>query len=200
MARVLFVTHPDVVIDPATPVPEWPLSDVGRRRIEAFAEALRATDIAAVWSSAERKARDGAQILADAFGLSPRVEPALGENGRESTGYIAPPEFEKVVEAFFSNPTTSIRGWETAAHAQGRIVTAVTRIAASAPAHGATVIVSHGGVGRLLMAHLQRVEIGREDRPGNPGGGCLLVIDHDGERLRLGQGWRDIERVADAGL
>jgi broad specificity phosphatase PhoE len=198
MSRILFVTQPEVVIDPRMPVPRWPLSRIGRRRIKAFAEALRPAGIAAVWSSAERKARDGADILAEVLDLRPNVDAGLGENGRESTGYIAPPEFWLVVDAFFSNPASSIRGWETAAHAQARIVAAVTRVAATAPVLGSTVIVSHGGVGRLLMAHLQRVKIGREDKPENPGGGCFVVIDRAG--LSLSQGWRDIESVCDAKL
>ena len=32
MAAILFITHPEVVIDPKVPVPEWPLSEQGRTR------------------------------------------------------------------------------------------------------------------------------------------------------------------------
>jgi broad specificity phosphatase PhoE len=195
MSQLLFVTHPEVVIDPATPVPDWVLSDIGRGRMAAFAEAMRTTGVAAVWSSAERKARDGADILSGVLGTPPQVDVELGENCRESTGYIAPSEFGQVVAAFFANPTKSIRGWETAADAQARIVRAVARIAASAPAQGPTVIVSHGGVGRLFMAHLQSVAIGREERPQNPGGGCYLTIDR--AHLSLSEGWRDIDQIGD---
>jgi len=191
MPQIFFVTHPEVVFDPSIPVPKWPLSELGRQRMAKFAEALRPTGVAAVWSSRERKARDGADILAEVLGVSPQIDAALGENNRDSTGYIAPPEFWQVVEAFFANPTRSIRGWETAADAQTRIVGAVSRIASSAPKHGPIVIVSHGGVGRLLAAHLQRVKIGQEDRPVNPGGGSFLTIDS--VSLSLSQCWRDIE-------
>jgi hypothetical protein len=31
--RFVFVTHPDVAIDPAVPVPRWPLSPRGRERM-----------------------------------------------------------------------------------------------------------------------------------------------------------------------
>lgn len=190
---ILFITHPEVVIDPAVPVPRWPLSEVGRARMEAFAEALATAGepVVAVWSSGEQKARDGAEIVAARLGLTPQVEPDLHENDRSATGYLAPPEFWEVVEEFFARPHESVRGWETAAHAQARIVDAVARVVAAEREPGLIVMVSHGGVGRLLTAHLQRVDIGAEDRPGHPGGGCLLVIGRDG--LTLERGWRDIE-------
>ncbi|MDP3853252.1 histidine phosphatase family protein [Phenylobacterium sp.] len=190
---ILFVTHPEVVIDPAVPVPEWPLSEVGRGRMEAFAKILAGgpTPVVAVWSSGEQKARDGAEIVAGRLGLTARVEPDLHENDRAATGYVAPPEFWEIVEQFFARPYESVRGWETAAHAQARIVAAVGRVAAAQTAPGLVVIVSHGGVGRLLMAHLQGVAIGQEDRPAHPGGGCWIAIRREG--LTVQGGWRNVE-------
>lgn len=195
MSAILFITHPEVVIDPSVPVPRWPLSPRGRERMEAFASALAGRRVAAVWSSDEEKAMNGAAILARRLGAPHRVDPALGENGRESTGYIAPPEFWEVVEQFFATPDESVRGWETARHAQDRIVAAMEWVAASED-EGVLIVVSHGGVGALLTAHLQRVEIGREDRPQNPSGGCYLVIDRS--PLALRRSWREMEDPADA--
>jgi len=195
MNAIVFITHPEVVIDPAVPVPRWPLSAKGRARMEAFAQALAGRPVAAVWSSDEQKAVDGAAILAERLDAPHRIDPRLGENGRESTGYIAPPEFWEVVAEFFARPDESIRGWETARHAQQRIVAAVMRLDAESPP-GIVLVVSHGGVGALLTAHLQQVEIGREDRPSNPGGGGYLVIDRSPLALRAG--WREMEHSADA--
>lgn len=191
MSQLLFITHPEVVIDPAVPVPDWPLSALGRARMERFADALAGREVAAVWSSAERKARDGAEILAGRLGLTPRVDAGLGENDRSATGYIAPPEFWEVVERFFGEPDRSVRGWETARAAQARVVAAVDRVIAASPADGLVLVVSHGGVGRLLMARLQAVEIGREDRPPLQGGGCWIAFDRD--TRALAPGWRALE-------
>src|SRR5687767_15255175 len=91
MGALVFITHPEVVIDAAVPVPRWPLSPVGRARMEAFAAALAGRKVAEVWSSDEQKAMDGAAILAERLAAPHRIAPALGENGREATGYIAPP-------------------------------------------------------------------------------------------------------------
>jgi broad specificity phosphatase PhoE len=191
VSRLLFITHPEVVIDPAVPVPEWPLSQRGRERMIAFAQQLDGRTVGAVWSSAEQKARDGAEILSARAGLTPRVDAGLGENDRSSTGYIAPPEFWEVVEQFFARPDESVRGWETARAAQARVVGAIDRVLQASDGEGLVLVVAHGGVGRLLMAHLQGVEIGEESRPPLESGGCWLAIDRD--TRRLAQDWRTLE-------
>lgn len=195
MSRVVFITHPEVVIDPAAPVPDWPLSDVGRARMTRFAEALKGRRIAAVWSSAERKARDGAEILAERLGLAAQIDAGLGENDRSATGYIAPPEFWEVVTQFFDRPDESVRGWETARAAQTRIVQAVDRVLAATAGGGLILVVSHGGVARLLMARLQGVEIGEEDKPHLEGGGCWMAFDRT--TRTLAHGWRALEDGVD---
>lgn len=173
--RALFITHPEVVIDPHVPVPQWPLSPRGRERMELLAGKLAGTAISAVWSSDERKAMDGAEILAARLGIPHHVMAALGENDRTASGYIPEPEFSRVAEAFFANPTQSVRGWATAAGEQERIVAAIQAVAARADG-GLQLIVSHGGVGRLLRARLEGVPIGAETRPGNPRGGCCMLL------------------------
>ncbi len=191
MASIIFLTHPEVVIDPDVPVPEWPLSPVGRARAERFAEMLVGRGVTAVHASTEQKAMDGAAIVAGRLGLPYGTDEHLGENDRSATGYLAPPEFWEVVKEFFGRPHESIRGWERAIDAQSRIVGAVTRVAREDETEGDLVIVSHGGVGALLTAHLQKVEIGRESRPSHPGGGCFIVFDRDTFAIR--QDWRAIE-------
>src|SRR5690349_12038825 len=88
---VYFITHPDVLIDPAVPAPEWPLSPRGRERMaHALALAL-ISDVRAVWCSTERKARDGAGILAEHLGLPVAELVGLGENDRSATATCPDP-------------------------------------------------------------------------------------------------------------
>ena len=189
MATIIFVTHPEVVIDPAIPVPEWPLSVQGRRRMGLFIdEALAGRRVTAVWSSAERKALDGGEIVAERLGVPHRIDEALGENDRSATGFLPPEEFWPVVAEFFSRPDESVRGWATARDEQTRIVEAVKRLSREETTTGDLVVVSHGGVGQLLSAHLQGVEIGDEDRPQHPGGGCWMTLDR--ETLTITESWR----------
>lgn len=158
--RLLFVTHPEVAIDPAVPVPRWHLKPEGIARLRRFAASGVLAGVTDVWASTECKAIEGAGILAAALGLGLRVREDLGENDRSATGFLPPPEFEAMADAFFANPEVSVRGWERAADAQARIVAAVRAVAAQSGA-GDILVVAHGGVGALLRAHLLGVGITR---------------------------------------
>jgi broad specificity phosphatase PhoE len=168
-----FVTHPEVVIDPAVPVPRWPLTPGGIARMRAFAALPEMAGLRAVWASTECKAIEGAGILAARFGLPVRVLEGLGENDRSGTGYLPAAEFEAVADEFFARPHESVRGWERAVDAQARIVAAVAEVMAETPA-GPVAIVAHGGVGALLRAHLAGAPISR--RWDQPGAGCRFVV------------------------
>ncbi|MCB1971976.1 MAG: histidine phosphatase family protein [Geminicoccaceae bacterium] len=190
MNLLVFLTHPEVVIDPQVPVPQWRLSDRGIARMRMFTEA---TGIRwqAIFCSDERKARDGAQIVAGSAGLEPVVARDLAENDRSATGYLDKVAFEAHADRFFAHPRESIGGWERAVDAQTRIVGAVMRIDREAPASGNILVVAHGGVGALLLAHLSDRPISRAlDQPGG-GGGNLLTLRRN--PLALVHGWRAIE-------
>ncbi|MGX9963007.1 histidine phosphatase family protein [Roseomonas sp. F4] len=189
MPQVHFLTHPEVAIDPAVPVPDWPLSPRGLARSRAMLAEPWVANIGAVFSSTERKARDMAEILAGHRGLRVTQMEALGENDRSATGYLPPTEFEAMADAFFARPLESVRGWERAADAQARILAAVRTVLAQAPP-GDVAIVAHGGVGALLLCHIKGVAISRaEDQPGS-GGGNRFVFD--AARWRLLSGWQRI--------
>ena len=64
MATVYFITHPDVIIDPAVAVPDWQLSPRGVARMRAMLSQSWVAGIVHVASSTERKATDGAAVLA----------------------------------------------------------------------------------------------------------------------------------------
>jgi broad specificity phosphatase PhoE len=190
---VLYVTHAEVAIDPAVPVPDWALSPGGRARHRAFARRMRGAGLGAVYSSPERKAREAAAILAAEVALPVVVAEDLHENDRSATGYLPPAEFEAVADAFFARPDESVRGWERAADAQARIVGAVEAILRGDPAGGVVAIVGHGGVGALLMCRVLDEPIGRRrDQPGRGGGNCFAFSFRDGEGWRLLHGWTDI--------
>ena len=191
MATAFFITHPDVTMDPAIPVPDWPLSATGRARMRTALARPWVRAIRAIHSSTERKAIDAATILADGLGLPFTTMSALGENDRSATGYLPKAEFESVADAFFAQPEHSIRGWERAIDAQRRITAAVHAILASAPPDGDIAIVAHGAVGALLICALESLPISRtqDQPPGN--GGFYFPID---TRTRLVRhGWVGID-------
>ena len=169
--KLYFISHPNVVIDRDIPVPQWPLSEVGRERMKKSLPLSWIPSLASIYCSTEQKAIDGAQILADHLSLDINPIPELGENDRSSTGFLKPDEFETVADEFFLHPSQSVRGWETAADAQARIVRAVTALADSDKTSGSIAIVSHGAVGSLFYCHLSGHPISRRwDQPPNGGG------------------------------
>ena len=191
MPVVHFITHPEVVIDPGVPVPEWPLSPIGIRRMALALERPWMGNLLSVFSSAERKARDAARMIGRRFDLSPHIVGDLAENDRSATGYRPKDAFEALADAFFARPEESILGWERAIDAQRRIVSAIEQVIARAPGQGDIAIVSHGGVGALLLCHLKGVPISRiEDQPGDGGGN---VFSFEGTPRAVLSGWRRIE-------
>ncbi|MGI6245703.1 MAG: histidine phosphatase family protein [Pseudochelatococcus sp.] len=190
MATVYFVTHPEVVIDPAVPVPQWPLSEKGITRLDAFCARPELAQVSDVFVSDERKALDCAERFGAARGLDFNVDAQLGENDRSSTGYVAPPRFWEIVAAFFDNPHESILGWERAVDAQSRIKTAVRRCIGNRTGDGDVLIFSHGGVGSLLLCDLLGEPISNGHGQPVSGGGCYFTFQaRSGELLH---GWRDI--------
>jgi broad specificity phosphatase PhoE len=181
LRRLVFLTHPEVVIDPAVPVPRWHLHADGIARLRRFAASGALEGIGAVWASTECKAIETAGILAAARGLGVRVREDLGENDRSATGFLPPPEFERMADAFFANPTESVRGWERAIDVQARIVGAVRGLVAEETAAGDILVAAHGAVGALLRGHLLGAPISRA--LDQPGAGCWFAVDLPSWRL-----------------
>ncbi len=174
--RLIYLTHAEVVIDPDTPVPNWGLSAKGLARHRAFSADPALDGVTSVYASTERKAIEGAEPVAARRGLSLRQVPALGENDRSATGFLPPPAFEAMADAFFARPDEAVEGWEPARLAQVRIVTALVTLAALDETDGDILVVAHGGVGALLRCQLKGIAITRaQDQP--PGGGCWFETD-----------------------
>lgn len=185
----VYLSHPQVAIDPAVPVPDWGLTDLGRRRTEALAEQAWLRGFRRIVASRERKAAETAGILAAALGLPAETPPSMHENDRSATGYLPPPEFEATADLFFRHPEESIRGWERAVDAQARTVGALTRALADAPDRP-TIFVGHGGVGTLLQCFCARLPISRaHDQPA--GGGNHFGFDL--ARRSVLYGWQSME-------
>ncbi|MCB1123925.1 MAG: phosphoglycerate mutase family protein [Verrucomicrobiae bacterium] len=193
MSLVYFITHPEVVIDAEVPVPQWPLSEKGRARMNDFVAKDWVHGVTSVYCSTEKKAIDGAAILSEQLGLTYTTIEELGENDRSSTGFLPKEAFEAMADRFFNNPEQSVEGWERAIDAQARIVQAVSSLIRTDTGDGDIAIVSHGGVGALLLCHLSGSPISRSmDQPGG-GGGNVICFEKD--TLRLVHGWKSFEEL-----
>lgn len=165
MENLIFVTHPEVIVDPNLDVRRWRLSGAGVNRMRVFADGPLVTNVTSVWSSTEAKAIEAAGILAARLGVGVNVDQDLGENDRTATGFLPPDEFETVADAFFAEPENSIRGWERAIDVQRRGENAVQRIL-SRHERGDIAIIAHGAIGTLLLCKYLKVPISRKaDQP-----------------------------------
>ena len=179
MTYALYVTHPQVVMDPNVPVPRWGLSPEGEERARRFAQHPLVKGVRNVVSSTERKAIELAQAIAVGARAPFTSEHEFGENDRSSTGYVPRERFEQLADAFFARPDESVEGWEPARDAQARIAGAFEAAIALHDISRPIAFAGHGAVGTLLKCYLDGREIARsEDQRiiGNPGGGNVLVI------------------------
>ncbi len=177
MSLVYFITHPNVIINPAIPVPQWPLSDRGRERMTKLLAQPWIENIGAIYCSTEQKAIDGAEILARHRAIGYEMLAELGEIDRSSTGYLPPDEHEATASLFFAHPGESVRGWETAQAAQQRIVQAVASVIEHDHGSRDIAIVSHGAVGTLYLCHLKGRPISLTEGPPGTSGGCFFCFD-----------------------
>jgi broad specificity phosphatase PhoE len=186
---IRYLTHPQVNIDPAVPVPSWGLSAVGRRRTTELANTMWLSGTTQIVSSAEQKAIETAEIIAGKLNVTVQVREAMHENDRSATGFLAPAKFEALADQFFAQPFVSIQGWERAIDAQLRIVGEVEQVLARSRA-GDVLFVGHGAVGTLLFCHYSGLAIDRaHDQPA--GGGCFFAFVKDGRRVL--HPWRRME-------
>jgi len=197
VAIAYYLSHPQVKVDPAVPVPDWSLSDAGRQRLRALAGRAWLKTVARIVSSDERKAIETGETIAAMIGRPVEIAPDMHENDRSATGFLPPAEFEATADRFFAKPDESVRGWERAVDAQNRIVGAV-RGAIADRQEETVLFVGHGGVGTLLKCAIAGDAIDRRHDQaaagGHAGGGNVHAFRTDLTEPLFG--WTAMEELA----
>lgn len=191
MGNLIFLTHPQVVIDPDVPVTQWQLSVQGRAILQSFLQKNIWPVPEMIWCSQEVKALQTAKILAKHFDRDLKTCAALGENDRAATGFLPVAEFEQVADMFFAKPEESIRGWERAVDAQARISGAVADrlLNASQSGYKTIMIAGHGATGTLLYCALAGLPVSRHyDQPSQ---GHYWCYDYTARQML--HSWRSVE-------
>lgn len=193
MSYALYVTHPEVILDPALPSTRWQLSPQGRARAKAFSGSPTLAPIRLLIASAETKTMETAKLLA-ASGAELVIGENLHENDRSSTGVVSAERLEALMDALYAEPDISPAGWESAAASRGRTVRAVTDAVTRYGDRAPLAFVGHGTVGTLLKCHLAgRPATRNEDqrRMAHPGGGNVFAFSLP--ELRLLSDWVPME-------
>ncbi len=190
MERIYFTTHPEVVVDPNTPVPDWHLSDTGIKRAQEMLKQDWVSGIQKVFSSREQKAVDLGNVVSAHLDIPLETLQDLGEIDRSSTGYVGGQEFWNIVDEFFTTPNESARGWEKAIDVQNRTVNVVKKIIKDNPNKN-IFIASHGGTGVLLNWYIKGVGIPKSGYELGRGGGYYFIFDPN--KWKMIQDWRPID-------
>ncbi len=157
--KILYLSHPEVNIDPQTPVPEWKLSDQGRRRLKAACKRGWPGRGLRIIASPEVKAQQTAELIANAFALPLHTHPDMGEVDRSATGYVPHDRHEALADALFAQPSIGPQGWESAQAATARITKAFQEVLAEVSDD--MLFVGHGAVGSFLWCALTQSPIAR---------------------------------------
>jgi broad specificity phosphatase PhoE len=178
--QLTLVRHSLPEIKKDLPACEWRLSEEGKARARRLADVLKSHGLDFIATSNEPKAVETTQILADQFGLQPRVIAGLHEHERRTTPYLSKPDFEAVVRQFFEKPDIPVFGDETADQAHERFSGAVQSILSEYKTNKIA-IVAHGTVISLFVSRL----IGKSafkiwSELGLP---CFVVLDMQSKKL-----------------
>jgi broad specificity phosphatase PhoE len=172
------------------PVPDWGLNDArhGAARCVGRDLETRPPGPDAVWSSTERKARDGAAPLAAAFGQTLRTTPTSAKT-------TAAPRGSSRSRSSRASPTVL----RQPRREHSRLGTRARRAGADrgsggsgdrgkSPGTGEIAIVTHGGVATLLLCARLGHPIDESLGPGIAGGGGICAV-----RGSQASAWRAIE-------
>ena len=124
-----------------------PLSDLGRRQAEVAAETISDQGMTAVWSSPLRRALATADIVAERLGFPVQTDPRLEERDAGEWEGLTRTEIEAGWPGFLDGGRRP-EGFETDDVLHDRALAAIHRIAATA--HAPVVVVSHGGLIRVV--------------------------------------------------
>ncbi|HEX5586600.1 MAG TPA: histidine phosphatase family protein [Acidimicrobiia bacterium] len=152
-----------------------PLSDIGERQAAEAAGALAGLDVPidAVWASDLERARRTGEIVAEALGLEVRLDPRLRERHAGPWQGLTRDEIDIEWPDHLSSGRRP-EGYEADADVLARVLAALADLARAHP-RGHVLVVTHGGVVRVVERHL-----GGDD-------GALLP-NLSGRRIRGGAG------------
>ena len=136
-----------------------PLNDTGRAQASALAAKLAGMAFAAAYTSPLRRARETAEVLGAALGLTPVDDSSLMEIDVGSWSGLTRTEIEERFPAGFARWLEGRHGWddgETNDDLGARVVAGLLEIGARHPA-AAVLAVTHGGPIRSALAAAEHI-------------------------------------------
>ncbi|MDZ4806204.1 MAG: histidine phosphatase family protein [Candidatus Eisenbacteria bacterium] len=180
-----------------------PLSDSGRAEASRLSLALASHAIGRIITSDLARARETAERVAEPHRLPVSSHPELREyhcgewEGRPYLDIRA--DDRERFQSWFDDPETPIPGGESMAMAERRATPLLEAVLSEMNGEGALLVVAHGGINRLLAAHLlgMPLESARRLRQDNA---SISIFEpfQDGWALRLWNGTAHLEGLEEA--
>lgn len=181
MAKLIFVTHPEVRVEPAVAREKWDLSEKGKEELKNLLSKDFWKEINLIYTSKENKAHSVAEIIANSFGLKLVKIDGLEEVNRTSTGFIDDEKYRSAIEDFYLHPADSYKGWETAYDATERIKNSINKLRSENPSEETYVLIGHAMIGSCLSCYIRGIDPSfNED---NNILASFIVIDWDHKKI-----------------
>lgn len=183
MTTIWFICHPPTEVDRQVPIRDWALSLQGQCAAKRLLGKEFWPSVQALYSSTEPKAATvGGEVSCQQEIPLVQLE-ELCEVDRSSTLIVPLDRYMQRMERFYRRAQESMLGWETAEHAQGRVVECVRGLV-DAHRNQVVAIIGHGATGTLLRCHVLGIEPSYSEDPKQTG--CLMRIDWEGRQV---SGW-----------
>jgi broad specificity phosphatase PhoE len=153
MGTLYLVRHPETRVDLLVASSQWLLTEEGMGQAQRLARQSFWRQVSMIYTSDEPKAVITARVVAAHTGLSWQTRSCLGELDRR---LYQPPDiaaYRSAVTRMFNNAEQSIRGWETRANAEARIMSCVQELVGE-DLDATAAIISHGIILTILVAQL----------------------------------------------
>lgn len=182
MAKLIYITHPQVEINANTPIDQWEISKEGYKAIERLLLLDFWQEVKQVYSSEEKKAKTVAEIVSKKFSLTYQSYKEFNELDRSSTGLLPFEEYMQAVQFTYENPKKSYKGWETLESSYYRNTKKLKKIISNNPRQ-TLALIGHGSAGTLIKCFIQDITPTFQEDPQKVG--CYFVANLDNRGLSL---------------
>jgi broad specificity phosphatase PhoE len=177
MSKLIYITHPEVTVDPEVPIDQWELSEEGFDSVERLLEWDLFDEVDYVYTSEEKKAYTVAEQIKRKCGIDYAKIKDLGEMDRSSTGVISPKEkYMEAVKSAYENPASGINGWESHLAVMLRNAKVIEELAKNHK-DKTIMIVGHGGAGTTIKCFIKKILPNFSEDPQETG--CYFIANLD---------------------
>lgn len=175
MTELIYITHPEVIIDADIDIDSWQISSLGWDRIQNLLLLDFWHIVEKVYTSTEPKAYAIAEEIKKEKGIGFEKIHDFREIDRSSTGMITPiSKYMQVVRSSYENPLSQIKGWESLNSVMLRNSKIVEKLKVK-HLRKTIVIIGHGCAGTTIKCHIKKISPSFQEDPQRTG--CYFVAD-----------------------